>query len=120
MKELWAGFYQKQVDEMYFFDYRCCMKKNGIIQDIPSLISDDESETPVSSNPLLIGGHPDGRAISHFVCPIQVSFKLLTFVPLTLHGGSGCGHAYFVGMTASIPYARANGVFSVGRLGVVL
>ena len=40
MEELRDGFadqrkelekeYQKQVDEMYFFGYRCCMKKNGI------------------------------------------------------------------------------------------
>ena len=51
----------------------------------------------VGNNPLLIGGHPYGRAFSHFVCPIQVSFKLLTFVPLTLHGGLGCGHAYLCG-----------------------
>ena len=70
----------------------------------------------VGSNPLLIGGHPDGRAISHFVCPIQVSFKLLIFVPLILHGGSGCGMPIFVGMTTSISYARANGVFPVGHL----
>ena len=40
MEELQDGFvaqkkeleteYQKQVDEMYLFGYRCCMKKNGI------------------------------------------------------------------------------------------
>ena len=29
--------YQKQVDEMYFFSYRCCMKKNGIKRDVPSI-----------------------------------------------------------------------------------
>ncbi|RVW97710.1 hypothetical protein CK203_028090 [Vitis vinifera] len=33
--------YQRQVDEMYFFGYRCCMKKNGIMHDIHSLHSDD-------------------------------------------------------------------------------
>lgn len=42
--------YQKQVDEMYFFSYRCCIKKNGIMRDIPSLPSDDEGDIP--------GGHP--------------------------------------------------------------
>lgn len=52
MEELRAGFtaqneelegeYQKQVDEMFFFDYRCCMKKHGITQDTPSYPSDDE------------------------------------------------------------------------------
>ena len=40
-KELETG-YQRQVDEMYFFGYRCCMKKNGIMHDIPSLPSDDQ------------------------------------------------------------------------------
>lgn len=44
-KELEAE-YQKQVDEMYFFDYRCCIKKNGIMRDIPSLPSDDEGDIP--------------------------------------------------------------------------
>ena len=29
--------YQKQVDKMYFFDYRCCMKKHGIKRDVPSI-----------------------------------------------------------------------------------
>ncbi|KAL6323569.1 hypothetical protein AAG906_039154 [Vitis piasezkii] len=38
--------YQRQVDEMYFFGYRCCMKKNGIMHDIPSLPSDDEDAIP--------------------------------------------------------------------------
>ncbi|RVX07843.1 hypothetical protein CK203_021921 [Vitis vinifera] len=35
--------YQKQVDEMYFFGYRCCMKKHGIKQDVP-LIPPGEEE----------------------------------------------------------------------------
>ena len=48
-KELEAE-YQKQVDEMYFFGYRCCMKKNGIMHDIHSLPSDDEDE--------ILGGPP--------------------------------------------------------------
>ena len=38
--------YHKQVDEMYFFGYRCCMKKNGIMHGIPSLPSDDEDAIP--------------------------------------------------------------------------
>ena len=38
--------YQRQVDEMYFFGYRCCMKKNSIMHDIPSLPSDDEDVIP--------------------------------------------------------------------------
>lgn len=52
-KELEVGFaaqkelemeYQKQMDEMYFFGYHYCMKKNSIIHDIPSLPSDNEDE----------------------------------------------------------------------------
>ena len=46
---------------------------------------------------MLIGGHPDGCIFSHFVFPIQVSCKFLTFVPLTLYDGSGREHAYFCG-----------------------
>ena len=38
--------YQKQADEMYFFGYRCCMKKHGIMHDIPSFLSDEEDTTP--------------------------------------------------------------------------
>ena len=38
--------YQRQADEMYFFGYRCCMKKNEIMHDIPSLPSDEEDEAP--------------------------------------------------------------------------
>ena len=29
--------HQKQMDEMYFFGYRCCMKKNDIKRDITSI-----------------------------------------------------------------------------------
>ena len=55
-KEMEVGFaaqkkkleteYQRQVDEMYFFDYCCCMKKNGIMHDILSLPFDDENAIP--------------------------------------------------------------------------
>ena len=55
-EEMEAGFvaqkkeleteYQRQVDEMYFFDYRCCMKKNGIMHDVLSLPCDDEDVIP--------------------------------------------------------------------------
>lgn len=36
--------YQKQVDEMYFLGYHCCMKKNDITHDTPSFPSNDEAE----------------------------------------------------------------------------
>ncbi|RVX12533.1 hypothetical protein CK203_011639 [Vitis vinifera] len=38
--------YQQQADEMYFFGYRCCMKKNGIMHDTPSFPSDEDDEAP--------------------------------------------------------------------------
>lgn len=36
--------YQKQVDEMYFFSYQCCMKKNGIKRDVPSIPPGEEDK----------------------------------------------------------------------------
>ena len=36
--------YQKQVDEMYFFGYRCCMKKHGIKRDVPSIPPGEEEK----------------------------------------------------------------------------
>ena len=36
--------YQKQVDKMYFFGYRCCMKKHGIKRDIPSIPPGEEEK----------------------------------------------------------------------------
>ncbi|KAJ9707533.1 hypothetical protein PVL29_002529 [Vitis rotundifolia] len=42
-KEL-EGEYKKQVDDMLFFSYCCCMKKHGIIQDTPNYPLDDEGE----------------------------------------------------------------------------
>ena len=36
--------YQKQVDEMYFFGYRCCMKKHGIKRDVHSIPPGEEEK----------------------------------------------------------------------------
>lgn len=36
--------YQKQVNEMYFFGYRCCMKKKGIKQDVLSIPPGEEDK----------------------------------------------------------------------------
>ncbi|RVW93275.1 hypothetical protein CK203_022437 [Vitis vinifera] len=36
--------YQKQVDEMYFFGYHCCMKKHGIKRDVPSILPGEEEK----------------------------------------------------------------------------
>ena len=38
--------YQKQANEMYFFGYRCCMKKHGIMHDIPSFPFNEEDAAP--------------------------------------------------------------------------
>lgn len=37
--------YHKQVDEMFFFGYQCCMRKNGITHVIPSYPFDEEDAT---------------------------------------------------------------------------
>ena len=52
LEELRAGFaakkneleedYHKQVDDMFFFGYQCCIRKNDITHDIPSYPSNDE------------------------------------------------------------------------------
>ncbi|RVW90562.1 hypothetical protein CK203_030966 [Vitis vinifera] len=36
--------YQKQVDDMFFFNYRCCMKKHGIKRDVPSIPPGEENK----------------------------------------------------------------------------
>lgn len=35
----------QQVDDMFFYGYRCYMRKHGIIDDIPNIPSDEENET---------------------------------------------------------------------------
>ena len=53
-KERLEGEYQKQVDDMFFFGYQCCMKKHGITQDTPSYPSDDkEMKILLQSAPLV-------------------------------------------------------------------
>ncbi|RVW73821.1 hypothetical protein CK203_056637 [Vitis vinifera] len=47
-KETLIEDYQKQVDEMFFFGYQCCMRKNGITQYIPSYPSNEEKDATVS------------------------------------------------------------------------
>lgn len=40
-KDLEIG-YQKQVNDMFFYGYRYCMKKHDIANDTPSFLFDDE------------------------------------------------------------------------------
>ena len=43
-RETLEADYQKQVDDMFFFGYRCCMKKNGIKRDVPSIPPGEEKK----------------------------------------------------------------------------
>ncbi|RVW75598.1 hypothetical protein CK203_059085 [Vitis vinifera] len=43
-REALEADYQKQVDDMFFFGYRCCMKKNGIKRDVPSIRPGEEKK----------------------------------------------------------------------------
>ena len=36
--------YQQQVDDMFFYDYHCCMKRHDITDDILNIPSNDEDE----------------------------------------------------------------------------
>ena len=36
--------YKKQVDDTFIFGYRCCMKKNGIKRDVPSIPPGEEKK----------------------------------------------------------------------------
>ena len=36
--------YQQQVNDIFFYDYCCYMKKHDITDDIPSIPSDEENE----------------------------------------------------------------------------
>ena len=40
--------YQQQVDDMFFYNYHCYMKKHGITDDIPSIMLDDKKEVMLS------------------------------------------------------------------------
>ncbi|KAL6319709.1 hypothetical protein AAG906_026781 [Vitis piasezkii] len=50
-KEALTRDYQKQVDEMFFYGYQCCMRKNAITQDIPTYSFDDEKNDLDSPSP---------------------------------------------------------------------
>ncbi|RVW59028.1 hypothetical protein CK203_107801 [Vitis vinifera] len=78
-REEFEADYQKQVDDMFFFGYRCCMKKHGIKRDVLQFLqrtifeaSGPYSAIVMSGCPLLIVCHPDGCAFPYFICPVQV------------------------------------------------
>ncbi|RVW27125.1 hypothetical protein CK203_087748 [Vitis vinifera] len=43
-REELAADYQRQVDDTFIFGYRCCMKKNGIKRDTPSIPPSEEKK----------------------------------------------------------------------------
>ena len=45
--------YQQQVDGLFFYGYRCCMKKHVITDDILSIPSDDENEAMLGDKAML-------------------------------------------------------------------
>ena len=72
LEELRAGFaaekeelkedYQKQVDEMFFFGYQCCIRKSDITYDIPNYLYDEEDA--IVSGPAQ--GDKDSDAVGPF------------------------------------------------------
>lgn len=57
--------YQKQVDDMFFYSYQCCIKKHGIANDTPIFPSDDEEDEflggPTQGNRHTSRGGPSTR-----------------------------------------------------------
>lgn len=51
--------YQWQVDDMFFYGYRCCMKKHGITDDIPNIPLDDEDKAMLGDE----AGQDNGSAM---------------------------------------------------------
>lgn len=57
--------YQKQVDDKFFYGYRCCMKKHDITNDTPNFPFDDDDDEflggPIPRDkPMLGDGHAPG------------------------------------------------------------
>ncbi|KAL6350513.1 hypothetical protein AAG906_019160 [Vitis piasezkii] len=52
--------YQKHVDDMFFYGYRCCMKKHDIASDVPNFPFDDEHDEflggPTQGDEHVLGG----------------------------------------------------------------
>lgn len=46
--------HQKQVDEMFFYGYRYHMRKHGITNDVPNLPSDDDDDTMLDGNNVMV------------------------------------------------------------------
>lgn len=54
LQDIWVGFfaqkedleadYQKQVNNMFFYGYQCCMKKHDIANHIPRFPSNDDED----------------------------------------------------------------------------
>ncbi|KAJ9684588.1 hypothetical protein PVL29_016853 [Vitis rotundifolia] len=79
LQDLRAGFaakkedleanYQKQVDDMFFYCYRCCIKKHDIANNTLNFLSDDEDDE-------FLGGpvQGDGVCARRQICSRRLSF----------------------------------------------
>ncbi|RVX04433.1 hypothetical protein CK203_018594 [Vitis vinifera] len=75
--------YQKQVDDMFFFGYRCCMKKHGIKRDVPSIPPGPAYHFEASGSyfAIVMSGCPLNDCV-HIVCEGEGVFPV---------GRPGCG-----------------------------
>ncbi|RVW39353.1 hypothetical protein CK203_102525 [Vitis vinifera] len=92
---------------MYFFGYRCCMKKNKIMHDTPSFPSDEEDEAPGGAFPISLEfTYSDFSSVfknlsedqrSAFEAPGPCFPVVVSGCPLLIVGHSdGCGLSYFI------------------------
>ena len=47
--------YQQQVDDMFFYSHRCCMKKHDITNDIPNIPFDNDKDEVVLGDDFAAG-----------------------------------------------------------------
>ena len=52
-KELEAANHE-QVDDMFFYGYNCCIRKHKITNGIPNILYDDNDETDLSEDTLVV------------------------------------------------------------------
>ncbi|WKA06515.1 hypothetical protein VitviT2T_024411 [Vitis vinifera] len=62
MKEL-EMTYQQQVDDMFFYNHRCCMKKHDITNDIPNIPFDNDKDEVVLGDNFAVG---DGSTVDGY------------------------------------------------------
>ena len=79
LERAWANFmkekndlettHQKQVDEIFFYGYDYHMRKHGITDDVPSLPFDDDDDTMLGGNNVMVGQDvPDDVVEEYDIC----------------------------------------------------